>query len=50
MKKVIIILVAIAFVAFVGYRAYVNYSAKKKAANQPVAEKSSRSKPPCPRP
>lgn len=39
MKKVIVILVAIAFVAFVGYRAYVNYSAKKKAAEQPVAEK-----------
>jgi membrane fusion protein (multidrug efflux system) len=39
MKKVIIILILAALAAFIGYRAYVNYSAKKAAANQPVVEK-----------
>jgi multidrug efflux pump subunit AcrA (membrane-fusion protein) len=39
MKKVIIILILIVLVGFIGYRACVNYSAKKKAASQPVAEK-----------
>jgi len=38
MKKVIVILILVVLVGFVGYRAYVNYSAKKKAASQPVTE------------
>jgi len=37
MKKVVIVLVLVALAALVGYRAYVNYSAKKAAARQPVA-------------
>jgi multidrug efflux pump subunit AcrA (membrane-fusion protein) len=39
MKKVIIILVLVLILGFIGYRAYVNYAAKKKAANQPVSQK-----------
>ena len=39
MKKVIIILVLVLILGFIGYRAYVNYAAKKKAANQPVLQK-----------
>jgi membrane fusion protein (multidrug efflux system) len=36
MKKVVIVLILVALAALVGYRAYVNYSAKKAAANQPI--------------
>ncbi len=39
MKKVIIILVLVLILGFIGFRAYVNYAAKKKAANQPVPQK-----------
>jgi membrane fusion protein (multidrug efflux system) len=39
MRKTIIIVILIALVGFIGFRAYVNYSAKKKAANMPVLEK-----------
>jgi len=39
MKKIIIILLLVALTAFIGYRAYVNTAAKKKAAEQPPAEK-----------
>lgn len=39
MKKIIIILLLVALLGFIGFRAYVNYTAKKKAASQPVAEK-----------
>ncbi len=39
MKKVIIILIVVALLGFIAYRAYVNSAAKKKAANQPVVEK-----------
>jgi len=39
MKKAIVILILVALMGFVGYRAYVNYSAKKKAASQPVTER-----------
>ncbi|MGB9006122.1 MAG: efflux RND transporter periplasmic adaptor subunit [Candidatus Aminicenantales bacterium] len=39
MKKVIIILVLVLILGFIGYRAYVNYAAKKKTANQPVPQK-----------
>lgn len=39
LKKIVIIVLLIALVAFIGYRAYVNTAAKKKAAEQPPAEK-----------
>ncbi len=39
MKKVIIILVLVALAGFIGFRAYTNYTAKKKAASQPAPEK-----------
>jgi membrane fusion protein (multidrug efflux system) len=39
MKKVIVILIGVALLGFIGFRAYTNYSAKKKAATQPVVER-----------
>jgi membrane fusion protein, multidrug efflux system len=38
-KKIAAAVAALAFVGFIGYRASVNYRAKKAAANRPVAEK-----------
>lgn len=38
-KRIIVVLVAIAVVGFIGYRASVNYKAKKAAENRPVLEK-----------
>jgi membrane fusion protein (multidrug efflux system) len=38
-KKIVVALAALAVVGLVGYRASVNYRAKKAAANRPVAEK-----------
>jgi multidrug efflux pump subunit AcrA (membrane-fusion protein) len=38
-KKIIAILVTVAVVGFIGYRASVNYKAKKAAENKPVPEK-----------
>jgi multidrug efflux pump subunit AcrA (membrane-fusion protein) len=38
-KRIVIILLSLAVVGFVAYRASVNYKAKKAAQNQPVAEK-----------
>jgi multidrug efflux pump subunit AcrA (membrane-fusion protein) len=38
-KKIIAALAALAVVGFIGYRASVNYKAKKAAANRPVTEK-----------
>jgi len=39
MKKIVIIVLLVALAAFIGYRAYVNTAAKKRAAEQPVTEK-----------
>ncbi len=39
MKKAIVIIVVIALLGFIGFRAYTNYTAKKKAAAQPVTER-----------
>ncbi len=39
MKKIIVILFCVALAGLIGFRAYKNYSAKKKAMNQPVEEK-----------
>ncbi len=38
-KRIAAAVVALAFVGFIGYRASVNYKAKRAAANRPVAEK-----------
>lgn len=38
-KRIIAIVVAAGFVGFIGYRASVNYRAKRAAANRPVTEK-----------
>lgn len=38
-KRIIFVLVTIAVVGFIGYRASVNYKAKKAAENRPVPEK-----------
>lgn len=38
-KKIVAALFAVGFVGFIGYRASVNYRAKKAAANRPVTEK-----------
>jgi len=39
LKKIVILILLVALVGFIGYRAYVNSTAKKKAAEQPVTEK-----------
>jgi membrane fusion protein (multidrug efflux system) len=39
MKKLIVILILVVLVGFIGYRAYVNYSVKKREANLPAADK-----------
>ncbi len=38
-KRIVVAVVALGFVGFIGYRASVNYKAKRAAANRPVAEK-----------
>jgi multidrug efflux pump subunit AcrA (membrane-fusion protein) len=38
-KRIVIILVALAAAGFIGYRASVNYKAKKAAENRPIPEK-----------
>ena len=38
-KRIIVAFLALAVVGFIGYRASVNYRAKKAAANRPLAEK-----------
>jgi multidrug efflux pump subunit AcrA (membrane-fusion protein) len=38
-KRIAVVLVAVAIAGFIGYRASVNYKAKKAAANQPIPEK-----------
>ena len=38
-KRIIAIVIAAGFVGFIGYRASVNYRAKRAAANRPVTEK-----------
>jgi len=39
MKKIIVIIISLALLFFIGYRAYQNYTAKKEAMNQKIPEK-----------